>query len=132
MCNEFMRTSHVKGYEKFAKMASNGWNPLDKMLNVRKDLMSIILTHSEAGFDGVSRCKTLGKMIAEKGDIEGRFIMMLHTRFVESEYVFQTQMDETHMARSPMGMFNKRFIPNDLQLVINSIKSYYEDEEQAA
>jgi hypothetical protein len=31
-------------------------------------------------------------------------------------------------AKTPDGMFEEDFIPNDLQMVVNNIKSYYEGE----
>ena len=41
------------------------------------------------------------------------------------EYVFQTNSDGITSAKTPMGMFEDLYIPNDINAVINTAKKYY-------
>lgn len=64
--------------------------------------------------------------------LEGLFTYVLFTRVVknendEIEYKFLTNSDGTCTAKSPMGLFPK-MIDNDLNLVINNIKEYNEED----
>jgi len=43
----------------------------------------------------------------------------------EDEYYFETETDGTTPARSPMGMFEEKRIPNDLDKALNKIDEYY-------
>jgi len=44
----------------------------------------------------------------------------------DDEYYFETETDGTTPARSPMGMFEQRRIPNDLDAALNTIDEYYQ------
>jgi len=39
-------------------------------------------------------------------------------------FVFQTQLDELREAKSPMGMFEEMYIPNDMAIVLDAIEEY--------
>jgi len=43
----------------------------------------------------------------------------------DDEYYFETETDGTTPARSPMGMFEEKRIPNDLDKALNKIDEYY-------
>jgi hypothetical protein len=53
-------------------------------------------------------------------------LVLLSKRDGDKNY-FYTQNDGTHPAKTPMGMFEEQKIDNDLLLVANKIKSYYEE-----
>jgi hypothetical protein len=55
------------------------------------------------------------------------FTTVLHSRVIDGEYLFQTQYDGEHLAKSPMGMFEEDLIPNDLALVKQAIDEYYNE-----
>ena len=88
-----------------------------------------ILAHSDVDPSGRSKLKTIGKMLDEKITLEGLFTTVLHSRIVDGQYVFQTQDDGDFLAKSPMGMFDEAFIPNDLLEVKNAVEHYFNDEE---
>jgi hypothetical protein len=44
------------------------------------------------------------------------------------KYNFVTNRFRNYPAKSPLGMFEETLIPNDLQLVCNTIDAYYQDE----
>jgi hypothetical protein len=61
--------------------------------------------------------------------IEGLFTYVLFTDIIknengEIEYKFITQSDGTNTAKTPMGCFDKLYIDNDLQYVIDKIDEY--------
>ena len=76
----------------------------------------------------VRRVKVQGKQ--HEGCIEKEFLMVLFTEAKRGkdgkvEYVFQTNSDGITSAKTPMRMFNDRYIPNDVNEVINTAKQYY-------
>ena len=65
--------------------------------------------------------------------LEGLFTYVLFTKVINSEnneveYKFITNSNGTCTAKSPMGLFSELLIDNDLNLVINSIKDYNEED----
>lgn len=65
--------------------------------------------------------------------LEGLFTYVLFTRVVQNEdnkteYKFVTNSDGTCTAKTPMGLFPEILIDNDLDLVINRIKEYDEED----
>lgn len=127
LSHEFMRRVTVtekNPYQKYTDLALHGWQSIISLKGLRKDLASIILAHSELDQFGFSRLKTIGKMLSEKMDFEGEFEVCLHARMNEGNYVFQTNQDNEYMARSPMGMFDDRFIENDLTIVLDKVNTY--------
>ena len=43
----------------------------------------------------------------------------------EMEYFFQTNTDGVTSAKTPMGMFDKQLIPNDIVTVLEKVEEYY-------
>jgi hypothetical protein len=58
--------------------------------------------------------------------------MVLHTDLVEDEegniieFRLDTKPSKQTSAKSPDGMFEERYIPNDAMVVVEAIKKYYE------
>lgn len=76
------------------------------------------------------KMKTTGKMVDEYVTPEGKFDITLVGRTkLESKKIvkeFITNEDEyTASPKSPYGMFESLYIPNDLGLVIDAVKNYY-------
>ncbi len=128
MANEFMRRALERGYDKFSEIAKNAHSLLKLLPTLRDDLDIFILTHSEANDQGKMKIKTIGKMLDEKITIEGMYAMVLQTELTDGDYHFVTQGDARHIAKSPMGMFESRNIPNDLAFVKQKMNSYYNEE----
>lgn len=66
-----------------------------------------------------------------RGQIEGYFDIVLHTHFNamktdDESYSFYTKTDGKNSAKSPIGMFDKKIIQNDLSLVLGRIHEYYD------
>lgn len=131
MSYEYMRRMHEKTsvYDKFAEFAYHGWSTINSLKSTRDDITSFVLSHNEVDTDGISKLKTMGKLLKEKLTIEGIFEAILHTHVSNGEYFFQTQTDENSIARSNIGVFDNKLIPNDLLIVKNAVESYYNDGE---
>lgn len=127
MANEFMRSAQEKGYQKFTDIAAHTWEILNSVQYCRDDLNVFMLTHSQEDNNGKYKAKTIGKMLDEKISLEGLFTVVLHTLVIDGKHVFLTQNDGTHLAKSPVGMFPTKFIPNDLQAVKSAIDNFYTD-----
>lgn len=128
MANAFMRRALEKGYDKFSELAKNSWEIINALNNVRTNLTCFVLTHSDVDIHGKSKCKTIGKMLEDKICIEGMFTVVLHSLIIDGKYVFLTQNDGIHLAKSPMGMFSDKLIDNDLQFVATKINEYFYNE----
>lgn len=128
MANAFMRRALEKGYDKFSEMAKNAWEIINALNSVRMDICSFVLSHSDTDALGKSRCKTIGKMLEDKICVEGMFTIVLHALVLEGKHKFLTQNDGLHLAKSPMGMFDQRFIDNDLAYVKSKIELYLNED----
>ena len=128
MCNEFMRRASEKGYEKFTEIGKNAWSIVKELTVCREDLDCFVLSHNDTDNFGRSRCKSIGKMLDDKITIEGMFTTVLHTVVMDGQYKFLTQVDASHTAKSPMGMFEDRYIDNDLSIVKDAMFHYYNED----
>lgn len=128
MANEFMSRALERGYDKFSEIGKHAYDLLDLLPTLRDDLDIFVLTHSEANEHGKMKIKTIGRMLDEKITIEGMYAMVLQTELTDGNYHFITQGDSRHIAKSPMGMFDKINIPNDLAFVKQKMHEYYSED----
>lgn len=128
MANEFMSRALERGYDKFSEIGKHAYDLLKLLPALRDDLDIFVLTHSEPNENGKMKVKTIGKMLDEKITIEGMYSMVLQTELTDGNYHFITQGDSRHIAKSPMGMFETRNIPNDLSFVKQKMNSYYNED----
>ena len=82
-------------------------------------------------FIGRQKAKTIGKLLDEKITVEGMFTIVLKTVVVDGKYLFATQTDGTDTCKSPIGLFDKMYISNDLKLVDEAVRQYYSFSETA-
>lgn len=135
MSNEFMRRSKEAGWDKFTDIAKNAWEILNKGRELRDGLKVFILTHSDKqkgdfGSPDVIKIKTIGKLLDEKINPAGLFTVLLYTDVRKDDkkgmqYTFVTNNDGVYPAKSPIGMFDELYIPNDLGAVAMAIDEYY-------
>jgi len=129
MANEFMRRAKERGFDKFTEIAQNAWSIIKQASDCRDDIDFFFLSHTELDALGRSKCKTIGKMLDDKITVEGMFTVVLHTIIADGVYKFLTKNDGSHIAKSPMGMFEERYIDNDLLLVKQKMKDYFDEEK---
>jgi hypothetical protein len=129
---EYFDRANEKGYDKFTQIAANLAQVAKMPKDMRDDLTIFFLTHSEESTDinghRKVKAKTIGKMIDNTLTLEGLFSIVLFGRVKKNEdsleYGFDTQNNGENTCKSPMGMFDDSFIPNDLQFVKDCITNY--------
>ena len=135
-----MRKANESGFGKFTNLAKDVTNLLTTARKLRNDLKVFYITHSEniedEGRIVGQKIKTIGKMLDNQIVLEGLFTIALYTHVGEDKeenatYHFVTNRWRNYPAKSPYGMFETNLIPNDLQLVCNTIDTYYQEETQA-
>lgn len=129
MAFEFMSRARETGYGKFSHIAEAGYLPVEAAKNTQREDLNIIFIYHDDLVDGVRRIKTSGKMIDNHINLEGLFTVILFTEVKMgekgAEYMFVTNGDSSCTAKSPKGMFESQYIPNDMLMVINTVNKYY-------
>lgn len=122
------------GYTKFSLMAKDMVDLFRTARQLRDDITVFYLTHPEAIEDGGEivgyKIKTAGKLIDNQVLLEGLLTVCLYTLVEENKdgtatYNFITNRYRKFPAKSPDGMFSELKIPNNLQLVVNTLNDYY-------
>lgn len=126
--NEFMRTSKDTGYQKYNDMGNHFWDLINYVKSLDGDKIVYFFMHSETTDDGRIIPKTIGKMLNEKVCIEGMFTIVLRAMYDNGRYVFKTKTNGYDVCKTPLDMFGDEFIDNDLKLVDNTIREYYQME----
>ena len=126
LCFEMFDHAKETGYQKFTDMALNFYNLVKFVIKeLPGDVIVYFLHHTDTGEGGKIKAKTIGKMLDEKLTLEGLFSIVLLCRTDGTRHYFETQSDGYTTAKSPMEMF-EREIDNDLKLVDQQIREYYE------
>jgi hypothetical protein len=126
MANEFMKRSEEKGFQKFNDIAKNAWSVIMAAQSVPENTCIYFVTHSQVDDAGITKAKTVGKLLDDKITLEGLFTMVLGSyRDNDGNYRFHTQNNGSNTVKSPMGMFDSESIDNDLQQITLKINEYY-------
>lgn len=125
MCNEFIRRGTEKGFDKFTEIAQHTQATIQALTSCRDDLYCFVMGHNDIDDSGISRPKTIGKMIDKTLTIEGIFTVVFHTLIVDGQYKFLTKNTGSHIAKSPLGMFDNKLIDNDISHIVETMKNYY-------
>lgn len=120
------------GYKKFTDAAVDFYNLVQTVIrNTTSDTIVYFLQHIERDDAGRIKAKTAGKMLDNQLTLEGLFSIVLLCEAKGEEHYFITQSDGTNTAKSPMGLFDSVKIDNDLKLVDDTIRNYYEFDKEA-
>lgn len=122
------------GYTKFSVMAQQMVNLIQGAKKLRDDLTIIYFSHQEEVEDSgditTYKMKTAGKMIDSQVKMEGLFTVVLYaiteTKGEKTDYFFITNRYKKYPAKSPSGMFMDLKIPNNMQVVVDTVNKYYE------
>ena len=122
------------GFTKFSVMAKDMVDLFRTARQLRDDITVFYLTHPEEIMDGTDvigyKIKTAGKLIDNQVLLEGLLTVCLYTHVEENKdgsanYQFLTNRYRKYPAKSPDGMFPEVKIPNNLQVVADSLTNYY-------
>ena len=123
--------------EKYNRLAKHMYDIINTGINMSKDKNFILLTHSDED-NGVMKIKTIGKLLDDKIVLAGLFTYVFYTATKMSatgpEYRFATNraQDDRFVqlpAKTPIGVFDSLYIPNDLGLVLQKIDEFENSED---
>ena len=125
MVYENFAHAYEKGYDKFTKMAVNFQELLNVIINgTSNDTIVCLLHHIDFDDMGRAKAKTIGKMLDQQLPIESAVPITLLTQTDSEKYTFIT--NGLPPAKSPLGMFEDKEIENDLRMVDETIRAYWE------
>lgn len=131
MTNQFMRghSDTGRGNDIFAfynTIGDNFWNLLQYITSqLPADKIVYLTMHEDKNDFGDVKPKSIGKMLDEKVCIEGMFTIVLRAVIEGGAHKFKVQSDGLDVCKSPIGMFEEKFIDNDLKLVDDKIREFY-------
>lgn len=129
MVAEEMRILAMQSGDKrsaWSDLAQNGWELINRALEMRDDLTVIILCHSETISDenGIirTRIKTNGRKL-EKLVLESKMTTVIWSIRQDGKYKFILSADGS-TCKVPLGSFQTDEIENDIVKVIGALKDY--------
>lgn len=126
MIADEMRRAKEKNYDKWVDLAQSIYDIVDYALVMRDDLTVVFVAHTQTDHDDngylFTRIKTSGRKL-DKITLESKFTTVLLAKCVDGNYVFETQANRS-TAKSPMGLFEAREVPNDIKAVIDALQEF--------
>lgn len=132
LTNAFMRGHSTTGagndiFKFYNRMADEFWNLVQYVVHgMPPDKIVYFIMHEDKSDAGDIKPKTIGKVLDEKVCVEGMFTIVLRSECIAGDYIFHTRTTGFDVTKTPMGMFDTPTIPNDLKMVDNTIRNYYE------
>ena len=127
MANEFMRESNTKGFDKFTQIGRHAWDIFNVMNYHMKPYQRVyVLAHTDVNESGVTKMKTVGRLLDEKITLEGMVTVCMQTAVINDQYVFMTRNNGNNTVKTPIDMFSDEHIQNDLNAVDQAICNFYE------
>lgn len=138
MRTEFFNRSKERGFDKYNELADHFRKVIAKCSSLRDDLNIFMLLHTETvetegtiiGYKSSSVGKLLDKMYRPEENTA--ITLFAQPRFDDkgkATYGFYTHKMRVNgvelPSKTPEGMFEEDFIPNDLGLVVKTMKEYY-------
>ena len=126
MVSDEMRRCKEKGYDKWMDLAVAVYGIIDYALTMRDDITVIFVCHSQTVRDDsgymFTSIKTNGQKLSKIG-LETKFPIVLYAKCIDGQYLFETQANFS-TAKTPMGMFEEKTIPNDIAEVLKAVEAY--------
>ena len=128
MVNALFDRAKESGYQKYTDLALDFRNLIHNVnFLLPDDVIVYFLHHTETDPNtGEVKAKTVGKMIDQYLTLEGCFDIVLFAEADSEGHHFITQSDGYTTAKSPDGMFPSIKIPNDLKMVDDAIRAYWD------
>lgn len=129
--NEFMNKSSVKGFDKYNEMGNNFFNLINGIKNVEGGKTVYLIMHEDTDDEGNVKPKTIGKLLDDKVNIQGMFTICIRSMFDNGNYIFRLKTNGQDCVKTPIGLFEEEQMENDLKLIDEKIREYYElDKEE--
>jgi hypothetical protein len=124
--NEFMNKSSVKGFDKYNEMGNNFFNLINGIKNVEGGKTVYLIMHEDTDDEGNVKPKTIGKLLDDKVNIQGMFTICIRSMFDNGNYIFRLKTNGQDCVKTPIGLFDTDQMENDLKLVDDKIREYYD------
>lgn len=124
--NEFMGKSSVKGFDKYNEMGNNFFNLINGIKNIEGGKTVYLIMHEDTDEEGNIKPKTIGKLLDDKVNIQGMFTICIRSMFDNGNYIFRLKTNGQDCVKTPIGLFEEEQMENDLKLVDDKIREYYE------
>ena len=128
--NEFMNKSSVKGFDKYNEMGNNFFNLINGIKNVEGGKTVYLIMHEDTDEEGNVKPKTIGKLLDDKVNIQGMFTICIRSMYDNGNYIFRLKTNGQDCVKTPIGLFDEEQMDNDLKLVDEKIREYYELDKQ--
>lgn len=126
MSHEYMYRAKETGYQKFTDIGTHFFQLLELIKSLPNDKIVYLMHHIDRDDYGNEKAKSVGKMVDQYIVIEGCFSIVLKAVADNKGYCFRTRTNGQDSVKTPIGMFDSNEIDNDLVLVDDAIRSYYE------
>jgi hypothetical protein len=130
--NYFMANHSATGkgngvFALYNELGDRFWNLIQFIsLQLPPDKIVYLMMHEDVNEFGDIKPKTVGKMLDEKVCLEGMFTIVLRCVSNENKHQFVTQSSNGAVSKSPIGMFETLEVDNDLKMVDQKIREYWE------
>lgn len=130
--NMFMRGHSSTGagnavYSFYNTVGDSFWNLIEYVIHqLPAEKIVYFIMHEDKNDSGDIKPKTIGKILDEKVCLEGMFTIVLRAAKENDKHVFFTKSKGFDVSKTPIGMFENDEIDNDLKLVDETIRGYYE------
>jgi adenylate kinase family enzyme len=138
MRKEYFRRAKEAGYTKYTELAQHFQQIISTCENLREDINVFFILHSEDVVSDNSitgyKVSTIGKLLDSQYNPVEVVPMVLYSDIKYDDKGNATYGFYTHRtmngtveipAKSPAGLFEEDFIPNDLALVVKAMNEYY-------
>lgn len=129
--NEFMSKTSTKGFDKYNEMGNNFFNLINGIKNVDGGKTVYLIMHEDTDDDGNVKPKTIGKLLDDKINIQGMFTICLRSMYDSGNYIFRLKTNGQDCVKTPIGLFDEEQMENDLKLVDQKIREYYELDKES-
>lgn len=108
----------------YDKISKDFYKIVQSILNKETDQNFYLFGHLEDPDSSTLALKTLGQATRKNNNPEGWTNIVFQSDVELDEFVFKVKTDGTGV-KSPMDMFDKTSMPNDLKIINDKINAYY-------
>ena len=128
--NTFMNNHSTAGkgngvFTLYNDIGDQFWRLIKHIESLEPQKIVYLIMHEDKSDLGDVKPKTIGKMLDEKVCVEGMFSIVLRSMFYDGEYIFKTKTDGSDVTKTPLELFDKSCIPNDLKAIDTAIRGFY-------
>jgi len=127
-CIFMAKHRNMKGnqsFELYNDIADAMWNLVNFCKGFPRDINTYFMFHESTNDYGVTKIKTIGKLLDDKVLLDGMVTVVLRCMSKDGKHFVRTVTDGSDCVKAPMGLFAEEEIPNDLKLIDDCIRDFY-------